>query len=305
MRSYLDSLNGVSGTVGCSERCSDAHARQKLVAEVVTAFSASDPSQDPAVGKDPETGPDGMDVKAEMPPAAPAPKDKDLPPIHCESNGAQDYLDVVRKEANGEKSQGRGIAAPEEEEGPATNALLELLEPSAAAKRMAKLAAKAKNKPKYVEDITKETPWKIEKIRRQLPKKMKPKPKPKLGLGGESHSPELCSRNELVEEGPFPLEKRLSELAGHAYYLWGDAKYLAYKAEGTNVEATAMTVERFANLAQGAARAACKNGHIPMSNMSPYLPLSISSMPLTLSVAALGIRLERRKQERLERYHFL
>merc|ERR1712185_612975 len=93
----------------------------------------------------------------------------------------------------------------------------------------------------------------------------KRKPKPKLGLDQKEKGPSLCSRHEMINEGPFPLEKRMAELAAHCYYLWGDAKYLAYKAEGTSVEVLAQPVEKFARQADHNARNMAINNSIPMS----------------------------------------
>jgi hypothetical protein len=206
--------------------------------------------------------------------------DKHLPPIHCEEHSEQDRLDLVRRRAKGEDAQGRGDGA--ENEGPATAELKKLLKGSA--KKLAALAKKHKCPPKIVEEITKATPWKIEKIKRRIPDAVKPKPKAKLGLQQRPNGPALCGRHELINEGPFPLEKRLGELAAHSYYLWGDAKYLVHKAEGTSVEVLAHTIERFCREADRAARNLATNQDIPMSMVPPRLPLSVvgSEMPSPL-----------------------
>merc|ERR1719235_1258093 len=112
------------------------------------------------------------------------------------------------------------------------------------------------------------------------PTKSKPKPKPKLGLSQHPHGPNLCSRHEMINEGPYPLEKRIAELAGHAYYLWGDAKYLAYKAEGTSVEVPAQIIMRFAKQAEGSAKRLAAANHIPMSMVPPRLPMAVSLQTL-------------------------
>jgi len=164
----------------------------------------------------------------------------------------------------GEKSEGRG--ADSENMGPATQELKDILKPRGRAARLAKLATKHKCPPKITKELTKVTPWKIESILTQLPRKGPKKKKPKMFPSGREKGAKLCSRQEMIMEGPFPLEKRMAELAGHAYYLWGDAKYLAYKAEGTSVEVPAQIIMRFAKQAEGSAKRLAAANHIPMSN---------------------------------------
>lgn len=292
MRSYIDAVttDTLSNTwqpATSSGSYSRAHAQARLVTEVATAFGEQE-AEDPAAGKE-------LDVHAPVKP--PPPPDNELPPIHCENHSAQDYLDVVREHAKGEREMGRGQNS--EDEGPATATLLEMLQPKGRAKRMAALKEKHKSAAKYYEEVIKQTPWKVEKLRRKLPTKRKPKPKPNLGLDQKGKAiGELCSRTELVEQGPYPLEKRLGELAAHAYYLWGDAKYLAYRAEGSTAETTAQTIERFAKMAEGSARRAAKNANLPMSNVPPYLPQAVSYMPISVTIAALGMHRERRERQK-------
>jgi hypothetical protein len=221
-----------------------------------------------------------------------------MPPIHCEEHGAQDRLDLVRRRAKGEESQGRGDGA--EQQGPATSELKKLLEPKGRAKRLAALAKKHKCPPKVTETVIKQTPWTLEKIVRQEPRAAKPKRKPKLGLQQNPQGPTLCSRHEMINEGPFPLEQRLAELAAHSYYLWGDAKYLVHKAEGTSVEILAHTIERFARQADGSARRLAKANAIPMSTVPPRLPLAVSAVPLTLSLVPPPVRTESDRSTRNE-----
>jgi len=247
-------------------------------AEVVTSFAADKSAEQVAAEKPPD------EPTAEPPPPPPLPHDKHMPPIHCEEHSEQDHLDLVRRRARGEKEQGRGDGAEKGLEGPATLELKKLLKPQGRAKRLAAMAKKHKCPPKTTEEIVKATPWKIEKIIRTQPKKMKPKPKPKMGLSQNPHGPTLCSRHEMINEGPYPLEKRLAELAAHSYYLWGDAKYLAHKAEGTSVEVLAHTIERFARQADSSARNLAMNNHIPMSVVPPKLPLAVSALPAALAI---------------------
>lgn len=218
------------------------------------------------------------------PPAPPTPikHDKHLPPIHCEEHSEQDRLDLVRRRAKGEKEQGRGDGT--ENQGPATSELKRLLRPQGRAKRLAKMRKAFKCPPKTTIEITKSTPWKVEKIIRVIPEAKAKKPKPKLGLDQKEKGPNLCSRHEMINEGPFPLEKRLAELAAHSYYLWGDAKYLSHKAEGTTVEVLAHTIERFAKQADTAARNMATNSHVPMSVVPPKLPLAVSALPVAAAV---------------------
>jgi hypothetical protein len=250
---------------------------------------------------------------AEPKPKAPEPKpkapepivhDPHLPPIHCEEHSQQDHLDLVRRRARGEKEEARGDG--EELEGPATKELKKLLRPNARAKRLAKLAKKHKCPPKVTEEILNASPWKIEKLLRVHPEKKKLKPKPKLGLQQKPEGPTLISRHAMNDEGPFPLEKRLAELAAHAYYLWGDAKYLSYKAEGTSVEVLAHTVERFARQADAAARRAAEASAVPMSVVPPRLPLHVSALhPAVAMALPEGNRSESASDKKREISYFL
>merc|ERR1711924_198617 len=94
----------------------------------------------------------------------------------------------------------------------------------------------------------------------------------------------MGSRHEMINEGPYPLEKRIAELAAHSYYLWGDAKFLSYKAEGTSVEVLAHTIESFARAADSAARKAAINSAVPMSQVPPKLPLHVSALNPVLAL---------------------
>lgn len=226
--------------------------------------------------------------------------DKHLPPITCEQHAAQDHLDLVRRRAKGEEAVGRGDG--KEQEGPATTELKKLLKPKGQAKRLAALAAKHKCPPKYTEVVIKATPWTMEKILIEEPKAKKKKKKPKLGLQQNPQGPTLCGRHELINEGPFPLEKRLGELAAHCYYLWGDAKYLSYKAEGTSVEILAHTIERLARQADASARRMAIANKIPMSTVPPRLPLAVSAVSpdlaaLTCLQPPILIKSEKNKSE--------
>jgi len=195
--------------------------------------------------------------------------------------------------------QGRGDGA--ELEGPATSELKNLLQPAGRAKRLADMAKKHKaaaaedgsNAATASSSPTDEKHHGDEgqagKSKKHAGKaghahaKAKAKRKTKLGLSHQGpKGPALASRHELINEGPFPLEQRIAELSGHAYYLWGDAKYLAQKSEGTSVESLGRMIESFARQADSSARHLAENNHIPMSTVAPKLPLAVSAMPQTL-----------------------
>lgn len=67
----------------------------------------------------------------------------------------------------------------------------------------------------------------------------KPKPPPKHPLGKHAcalpaiHAPGLPHSIDLTYAGPYPVEKRMAELAAHAYYLFGSAR-LAYCSWGAS-----------------------------------------------------------------------
>lgn len=103
--------------------------------------------------------------------------------------------------------------------------------------------------------------------------------------------PRFPNRAELINEGPFPLRSRMAQLAAHVYYLWGEAKFLDYLAEGTNVQYPALNVQVLAKASNDAARRMVEDAHIPVSRSSPNLPVEVSTMPLSPCAMAAALRL--------------
>eukprot|EP00429_Kryptoperidinium_foliaceum_P009333 CAMPEP_0176027490 /NCGR_PEP_ID=MMETSP0120_2-20121206/13481_1 /TAXON_ID=160619 /ORGANISM="Kryptoperidinium foliaceum, Strain CCMP 1326" /LENGTH=294 /DNA_ID=CAMNT_0017360695 /DNA_START=77 /DNA_END=958 /DNA_ORIENTATION=- len=89
------------------------------------------------------------------------------------------------------------------------------------------------------------------------------------------HTPRLPHSVDLAYAGPFPIEKRMAELAAHAYYLLGGAKHVAQLATRTSGDEAAWNVERFARQADAAGRAMARAAHIPLSTSPPNLPLTV------------------------------
>lgn len=244
------------------------------------------------------------------------------PPIDCDNKRSleKETIDVLQLRAAGERAQGRSVESPEgapaEEElerrlaakgeGGGKGAVSEDLA-SAAEKRKKELqkaawdAAKKLGRdleePPPLDDgrfegleskVVAKTPLKIEKV--WMPKHGKePKPKHKVErLPPPLHAAKLPSRHEIIFQGPFPLEKRMAELAAHAYYLWGDSRFVLELAGGTRSEKLARNLERFAKSSDTAARAMIREAHIPVSREPPNLPMEVSAAPPALLAWALG-----------------
>uniref|UniRef100_A0A7S4PWN8 Uncharacterized protein n=1 Tax=Alexandrium monilatum TaxID=311494 RepID=A0A7S4PWN8_9DINO len=204
-------------------------------------------------------------------------EDGHFPPISCVGDNVR-AKEVLELRAEGEKAMGR-------EFGPAEVMLRRLLGWKAPAKK----APKDKLRPHadMRSRVVSETPWTVEKIYEGAVKKKPKLPPGRLGPALPK-GPSLPSRHELLYEGPFPLEKRVSELAAHTYYLWGEAKYESYLCGGTSLEAIAHRLESFAKQADRAVRNLVHHMHIPVSRAPPNLPLLVqqNGPPTDCSLAA-------------------
>jgi len=240
------------------------------------------------------------------------PKKQRRPPIDCSSRAAQkeEDLDTLELRAAGERAQGRKTDSPEGspaeeklEKRLAEEAARKKAEKSGTASKKAKAADAAKKnkmarraKAKAEEELDPkagmkshtiiQTPFKMEMVwspKRPIVKKPKHKVKRKLPT---LHLPKLPSRHEIINEGPYPIEQRLAALAAHAYYLWGDSKFIVELAGGTQSELLAKNLERFAKAADKEGRAMVQAAHIPLSKAPPNLPLEVSVAPPPVMVAA-------------------
>lgn len=257
--------------------------------------------------------------------AAPAEGRRRLLPLSCDAPGEQDRdrEEVLQLRAAGERAQGRapgdGLGSPAEEELEARLGRKEgRADKTLGQTQQKRLPARhddgevtAGEAANLEAKVTSETPWQLEKVwspapvRRPRPKRRVPRPFPPL------HTPKVPSRHDLLFEGPFPVEKRLAELAAHAYYLWGDARFLSGLAGGTRAEARALGLERLAKHADSAGRAMVAAAHLPTSRAPPHLPLSVSGvvaspLPLSLAVVASPLRTQQSPSpERNRGGHFL
>lgn len=208
-------------------------------------------------------------------------------PIDADAHASGDSLDLMRARAEGEASIGRS-------DGAASQAYREAMAPQGELQAKPHASPAHRCGPLRVQErVIAETPWKkVTALEPVLPKgSPKAKHKPPLRFGG---GPKIPSREQLVSEGPFPLEKRMAELAAHAYYLWGDARHLHLANEGAATASLARTVERFAKQADTAARVMCRNAHIPMASAPPNLPLAVSALPLDVFLLApVGVTAQR------------
>ncbi|CAE7534964.1 unnamed protein product, partial [Symbiodinium pilosum] len=125
------------------------------------------------------------------------------------------------------------------------------------------------------------TPWKVERLWTEKtadenaePPSPSLTPQRPLGSG-----PRFPGREELINEGPFPLRSRIAQLATHVYYLWGEAKFTDYLARGTPAQNAALNLEHFARQAHQAAVKLLEDSHIPLSRPPPNLPVEVSSGP--------------------------
>eukprot|EP00933_Yihiella_yeosuensis_P056345 TRINITY_DN5546_c0_g1_i1.p1 TRINITY_DN5546_c0_g1~~TRINITY_DN5546_c0_g1_i1.p1 ORF type:complete len:346 (+),score=74.97 TRINITY_DN5546_c0_g1_i1:37-1038(+) len=233
------------------------------------------------------------------------------PPISCADPAAEreEFLDVLRSHAKGEMQLGR-------KDGPAEQALAKMekkvrLEAADAhAKAQAQGESLKEGKDKLVnslksqlgakdkaefhdtegmeEETVIKTPWKEERIWKVKQKNKVPKLKP---LRVEEHigaGPKMLSRSALIDEGPFPLRQKISELAAHTYYLWGSADFVNYLSKGTTAEHVARNLEGLAKQAEMDAHALVEEAHIPVSANEPGLPIEVSSTSALAAVSVVG-----------------
>ena len=145
-------------------------------------------------------------------------------------------------------------------------------------KQTGKYIAKTENKTEELVEITPPKPC--------FAKPPKPKPEgPKPPIIQRAHST-LRSRRELINTGPYPLDKRIAELATHAYYLWGESEYILRQTpEDTKEGVLAMNLEHYAHDAEAAGREAAAGAHLPTMDSPPNLPMVMEeSMPTMATV---------------------
>eukprot|EP00927_Polykrikos_kofoidii_P061554 TRINITY_DN56391_c0_g1_i1.p1 TRINITY_DN56391_c0_g1~~TRINITY_DN56391_c0_g1_i1.p1 ORF type:complete len:295 (-),score=39.70 TRINITY_DN56391_c0_g1_i1:154-1038(-) len=207
------------------------------------------------------------------------------PPIQCVAGSEQDQLRILELHAAGELKSGR-------KNGPATTELKKRLD-AQEAERLAQQQSvagprKCPEAPKTKTVVVSKSDSRVEKLiipleDVDLATGKAPAPDKKARKFVFPPAPAFPSRKEMLHMGPYPLEKAMAALATHAYYLWGDARYLSHVAEGTPSEQLAHTVERFAKKGDAEARRLIRNAHIPVSASPPRLPLAISGIPLMLA----------------------
>lgn len=224
--------------------------------------------------------------------AALGPQLRAPPPIDCEGGGGRgrEIMEVLQLRAAGERAQGRVPGGEDDLGSPAEEELERRLAQEAdAARGVGGAASASARRPDRASEpvipkvslqakVTAESACQVEKVWSPKPLRAKQR-KGAAKAGPPLHGPALPSRHELLFEGPFPLEKRLGELASHAYYLWGDARFVAGLAGGSRAEARARALERFAKHAESAGRDLLEAAHIPVARTPPYLPLSVSMSP--------------------------
>ncbi|CAJ1345516.1 unnamed protein product [Effrenium voratum] len=200
------------------------------------------------------------------------------PPIHC--GGAADekkeLVETMQLRSAGERSTGR------EKDGPATKKLKDV---------MAEQEGQVKPKPVQKHDfkgMKKETlittPFRIERLwTEKTADENIPKEPPGLTPGRPlGRGPKFPGREELINEGPFPLRSRIAQLATHVYYLWGETKFTDYLARGTPAQNVALNLEHFARQAHHAAGKLLEDTHVPLSRPPPNLPVEVSEAPVEL-----------------------
>jgi len=222
-------------------------------------------------------------------------KSTGLPPMHCgdDEDRIAEMFNTAAQRAIGEKAQGMKT-------GPAQTVLKEALQeehesPDRMQRRKAGLLGPKQKKclEDYRAEVVKDTNTVLEKELRHVDAHPD---NPEYGLSmkeiaGAGPMPEIPSRKTLLKQGPFPLEKRIAELAAHVYYLWGDARHLLEMSTGENANVTShvATIENFAAKAHGHMDRLVKELDIPVSADPPHLPVSVSGMPLWPSIALLHV----------------
>ena len=195
------------------------------------------------------------------------------PPIHCGGADHKERLEMMQLRSAGERSTGREV------DGPATRQLKNEM-----AQEEGQVLPKASKKHDF-KGMKKETlittPFRIERLwTEKTPDENAEQPAsltPGRPLG---RGPKFPGREELINEGPFPLKSRIAQLATHVYYLWGEAKFADYLARGGPAENAALNLEHFARQAHHAASQLLEDSHVPTSRPPPYLPVEVSAAPL-------------------------
>lgn len=196
------------------------------------------------------------------------------PPIHCGGADDKELLEMMQLRSAGERSTGR------ETDGPATRQLKNYM-----AQEEGQVMPKRSTPKHDFKGMKKETlittPFRIERLwTEKTPDENASEPAsltPGRPLG---RGPKFPGREELINEGPFPLKSRIAQLATHVYYLWGEAKFTDYLARGGPAESAALNLEHFARQAHHAASQLLEDSHVPVSTPPPYLPVEVSAAPL-------------------------
>lgn len=203
------------------------------------------------------------------------------PPISCNADGAkQELREVAELRADGEAAQGRT-------DGPAGQTLDVMLQPPTKVKRTQDDIPATGPFAGMKNQVLSQDPWKVER-RWQVPRETFAEVAARHRRRGQAGTgPALPTSKELIDAGPFPLDKRMAALAAHAYYLNGEAKFVRRLAAGTPAEKAAIYLERFTLQADKDARALLSEADIPVSPIAPHLAVTVSSMSPMLA-AALG-----------------
>ena len=200
------------------------------------------------------------------------------PPIHC--GGAADerkeLVETMQLRSAGERSTGR------KEDGPATKQLKTYMAEQEGQAPPPKYVAPKHDFRGMKKETLITTPFKIERLWTEKTAdenalKEPPSLTPGRPLG---RGPKFPGREELINEGPFPLRSRIAQLATHVYYLWGEAKFTDYLARGSPAERAALNLEHFARQAHHAAGQLLEDSHIPRSTPPPNLPVEVSVAPI-------------------------
>lgn len=198
------------------------------------------------------------------------------PPIHC--GGAADekmeHLETMQLRSAGERSTGR------KDDGPATKQLKDYMAEQEGRPKPKKYKAQKHNFSNMKKETLRATPFRIERLwTEKTPDELAPKEAPSLTPGRPLGSgPKFPGREELINEGPFPLRSRIAQLATHVYYLWGEAKFTDYLARGSPAQNAALNLEHFARQAHHAAGQLLEDSHVPMSRPPPNLPVEVSEV---------------------------
>ena len=187
----------------------------------------------------------------------------------------KELVETMQLRSAGERSTGRS------EDGPATKQLKTYMAEQEGQAPPKRCAAKKHDFRGMKKETLINTPYRIERLwTEKTPDENAPKEPPSLTPGRPlGRGPKFPGREELINEGPFPLRSRIAQLATHVYYLWGEAKFTDYLARGSPAERAALNLEHFARQAHHAAGQLLEDTHIPKSTPPPNLPVEVSAIP--------------------------